>query len=118
MGWPSTDGMFVPPNPGLEYAADINETEQADYLVRAYAWSREWGHGGVLFLWNLNYWSAAGPYSEMSKYSILRADWSPRPAYIAVRDMDKSLSVADWRYATTGSQRVRKRDYRSIVNPD
>ena len=88
-GWPTVDGMFVPPNVGLEYQADITEGQQADYIVRAFEWSRDWGHAGVMVLWNLNYWSAAGPYSEMAKYSLLRADWSERPAYAAVRDLPK-----------------------------
>jgi hypothetical protein len=88
-GWPTIDGMFVPTSPGQEYAADINEGQQADYTVRAFSWSREWGHAGVMFLWNLNYWSAAGPYSEMAKFSILRGNWTPRPVYEAYRDMEK-----------------------------
>jgi hypothetical protein len=88
-GWPTIDGMFVPTSPGQGYAADIDESQQADYTVRAFTWAREWGHAGVMFLWNLNYWSAAGPYSEMSKYSILRGNWTPRPVYEAYRDMEK-----------------------------
>jgi hypothetical protein len=88
-GWPTVDGMFVKPNKGLEYQGDITEGQQADYIVRAFQWARDWDHVGVMFLWNLNYWSAAGPESEMAKYSLLRADWSPRPAYLAVRDTAK-----------------------------
>ena len=52
-GWPTTDGMGVSASPGYEFANDINEQQQADYLVRAYTWSRNWGHAGVMFLWNL-----------------------------------------------------------------
>jgi hypothetical protein len=44
-----------------------------------------------MFLWNLNYWSASGPYDEKSKYSILRGNWTPRPVYEAYRDLDKTL---------------------------
>ena len=90
-GWPTIDGMFVPPSPGQEYAADINETQQASYTVDALTWSRDWGHAGVMFLWNLNYWSASGPYDEKAKYSILRGNWTPRPVYEAYRDLDKTL---------------------------
>ena len=90
-GWSTVDGMgtHFPPSPGQEYARDINQQQQADYIVRAYTWSGNWGHAGVMVLWNLNYWSAAGPWSEMAKYSIVRGDWSPRPAYSALRDMAK-----------------------------
>jgi len=88
-GWPTTSGMGVSANPGYEFANDINEQQQADYLVRAYTWARNWGHAGVMFLWNLNFWPAAGAENEMAKYGIVRGDWSPRPAYIALRNMPK-----------------------------
>jgi hypothetical protein len=88
-GWGTVDGMGVEPSPGYEFTADINEVQQADYIVRAYAWSRDWGHAGVMFLWNLNFWPITGPYNEMAKYSIVRGDWSPRPAYVALKQMPK-----------------------------
>ena len=69
--------------------------QQADYTVRAFTWAREWGHAGVMFLWNLNYWSAAGPYSEMAKFSIVRGNWTPRPVYIAYRDMVKASQALE-----------------------
>jgi hypothetical protein len=40
-------------------------------------------------LWNLNMWPIVGPENEMSKFSILRGDWSPRPAYVAIRALSK-----------------------------
>jgi hypothetical protein len=89
-GWPTVDGMSVPPSPGQEYAADIDEDQQAAYTVRAFNWAREWGHAGVMFLWSLNYWPAAGKHSEMAKYSIVRWNWAPRPAYEAVKAMEKA----------------------------
>ncbi|MBL7200050.1 MAG: PKD domain-containing protein [Anaerolineae bacterium] len=88
-GWGTVDGMGVDPNPGTEYTRDIDEAQQADYIVRAFQWSRNWGHAGVMTLWNLNFWPVAGTYSEMSKYSIVRYDWSPRPAYSALKHMPK-----------------------------
>jgi len=88
-GWPTVDGMGVGANPGYEFAANINESQQADYIVRAFTWSRNWGHAGVMFLWNLNFWPVAGAENEMAKYSIVRGDWSPRPAYTALKNMPK-----------------------------
>jgi hypothetical protein len=88
-GWGTVDGMGVDPSPGYEFTADIDEAQQADYIVRAYTWSHDWGHAGVMFLWNLNSWPVAGPYNEMAKYSIVREDWSPRPAYVALKQMPK-----------------------------
>jgi spore germination protein YaaH len=88
-GWPTTDGMGVSANPGYEFANDISESQQADYIVRAYTWSRNWGHAGVMFLWNLNFWPVTGAENEMAKYGIVRGDWSPRPAYIALKNLPK-----------------------------
>jgi hypothetical protein len=88
-GWPTTDGMGVGPSPGYEFSADIDQQQQADYVVRAYTWSRDWGHAGVMFLWNLNFWPTTGPENEMAKYGIVRGDWAPRPAYVALKDMSK-----------------------------
>jgi len=109
-GWPTVDGMYVLPNPGQEYAEDLTEGQQADYIVRAYAWAHDWGHAGVMFLWNLNYWSAAGPWSEMAKYSILRGDWSPRPAYTALRAMVKPEFVLEDEAAPANTRRAEHRD--------
>ena len=89
-GWPTVDGMSVPPSPGQEYAADISEQQQAADTVRAFDWARECGHAGVMFLWSLNYWPAAGGHSEMAKYGIVRRDCTLRPAYLAVKEMMKA----------------------------
>lgn len=88
-GWPTNDGMGVPPNAGYEFAANLTESQQADYIVRAYQWAKSWGHAGTMFLWNLNFWPTVGAGNEMAKYGIVRGDWSPRPAYTALQNMPK-----------------------------
>jgi hypothetical protein len=88
-GWPTVDGMGVPPNPGFEYAADIDQAQQASYIVGGYQWAAEWGHAAVLTLWNLNFWPVVGPENEMAKFSVVRGDWSPRPAYTAIKAMPR-----------------------------
>jgi hypothetical protein len=88
-GWGTVDGMGVEPSPGYEFAADIDEAQQADYIVRAYTWSHDWGHAGAMLLWNLNFWPVAGPGNEMAKHSIVRGNGSPRPAYVALKQMPK-----------------------------
>lgn len=88
-GWATSDGMETRPLPGYDFAADIDQGQQADYVVGAYVWAKEWGHTGVMFLSNLNSWPALGTEDEMALYSIVRGDWSPRPAYTALRDMPK-----------------------------
>jgi len=88
-GWASIENMTSSPFPGYEYAADNSEAEQAQYLARAYQMGRDWGWAGVMFLWNLNFAPVAGARDEKAAFSILYPDWSPRPAYAALRDMPK-----------------------------
>jgi hypothetical protein len=88
-GWAATEGMGVGPNPGYDYAADNTETEQAQFLVRAYQMAKDWGWVGPMFCWNLNFWPVAGANSETAKFGIVRGDWSGRPAYAALHDMPK-----------------------------
>ncbi|MBI2861196.1 MAG: cellulase family glycosylhydrolase [Chloroflexi bacterium] len=76
--------------PGYEYGAYNSEDDQAQYIVRAYQKARtEWSWVGAMFLWNLNFATIVPPTDEKAPFGILRADWSPRPAYIAFRDMPK-----------------------------
>ncbi len=88
-GWASVDGLGVPPARGYEYARDNTEAEQAQFIVRAYQMGRNWGFVGVMFLWNLNFGPVAGAHDEKAAFGIVRPDWSPRPAYAALRDMPK-----------------------------
>jgi len=90
-GWASVEGLGVPPATGYEYAADNTEAEQAQYLVEAYQRARagHFGKVGPMFLWNLNFAPVAGNAWEGSAFSIVRQDWSLRPAFAGLRDMPK-----------------------------
>jgi len=88
-GWATVEGLGVAPAAGYEYAANNSEAEQAQYLARAYALGRSWGWVGPMFVWNLNFAPVAGQADEKAAFGIVRADWSPRPAYAALRDMPK-----------------------------
>ncbi len=77
--------------PGYEYGADVTEQDQADYLVRAFEiahtdWA-DWCEG--LFVWNLNFSAVAEPSDEKFPWSVLNPDFSPRPAWDALRAMPK-----------------------------
>jgi hypothetical protein len=75
---------------GYEYGEFITEDQQAQYLVRAYDWAKQnWPWVGVLFLWNLNFSTVSPPTDEKTPWSIIYADYSPRPAYDAVKKMPK-----------------------------
>jgi hypothetical protein len=87
--WPTVDGMGVAPNPGWDYAGHIDEAQQASYIADSYSLAKEWGYVGVAFLWNLNFWPIRGAEDEMAKFCIVRGDWSPRPAYDAIKALPK-----------------------------
>lgn len=75
---------------GYEYGQYVSEDQQAQYLVRAYDWAKQnWPWVGVMFLWNLNFSTVSAPDDEKSPWSILYADYSPRPAYDAIKKMPK-----------------------------
>jgi hypothetical protein len=80
------------PVPGYEYAGYISEADQAAFLRRAFEKAVQerdrYGIGGM-FIWNLNFQSIVGPEDEKWAFGVLRGDWSPRPAYAALKDMPK-----------------------------
>ncbi|HUS71173.1 MAG TPA: glycosyl hydrolase family 18 protein [Anaerolineae bacterium] len=88
-GWATIDNMSAAPNPGYEYAATNTEASQADNLVKAMQIAKQSGYMGVMFIWNLDFSVEVGAWWEGSKFSILRADGTPRPAYNALARMAK-----------------------------
>ena len=53
-GWPSVENMGDMDTMGWEYAREVSEVQQADYIVRAYHMGDERAWVGPMFLWNLN----------------------------------------------------------------
>ncbi len=84
-GWPSTKGMGQMDTTGWEYAREVSEVQQADYVVRAFQMGDEWPWVGPMFLWNLNLAAVWGTGNSFSAYSLLRPAGAYRPAYIALR---------------------------------
>jgi hypothetical protein len=84
-GW-STENQA----PGYEYGRYVSEQQQAQYLVRAFQIARsEWPWAGVLLVWCLNFSTIAPPSDEKYPWSVVYADWNPRPAYRALQEMPK-----------------------------
>jgi hypothetical protein len=73
---------------GYEYADDNTLQEQADWTVQAYKLMKQWGFVGVAFLWNLNF-RVVNPTGEVAQWGIVWSDWSPTPAYNALKAMPK-----------------------------
>jgi hypothetical protein len=66
----------------------VSEREQADYLTGAFERvRRDWPWVEMLAVWNLCY--GRPPEDEMSGYSLVESDLTPRPAYRALKDMGK-----------------------------
>jgi hypothetical protein len=77
--------------PGYEYGQLISPELQAQYLTRAYEKGRtEYPWMGVMAVWNLNFSTLGlGPEDEKVPWSVLNPDYSPRPAYTALKNMPK-----------------------------
>jgi hypothetical protein len=74
--------------PGYEYADDNTLQEQAEWTVRSYQLMKQWGFVGVAFLWNLNF-RVVNSTGEVAQWGIVWEDWSPTPAYNALKSMAK-----------------------------
>jgi polysaccharide biosynthesis protein PslG len=78
------------PAPGYEYGAQISEELQAQYLTRAFQIARsEWPWMGVMAVWNLNFAVVVSSNDEKGPWGVLRSDWSNRPAFDALKRIEK-----------------------------
>jgi hypothetical protein len=88
-GWSTFENLGAGAPAGYGYANNNTEGEQAAWLVEAFQMARNWGWVGPMFVWNLNFAPVAGGGDEKAGFGVLRADWSPRPAYSALQSMAK-----------------------------
>lgn len=84
-GWGTVDGLGMAAPQGYDFTADIDEQQQADYIVAAYAWAAQQGYVGGAFLYTVDVSPARSDAGLL--YSITRPDGTPRPAYTAIQDM-------------------------------
>jgi len=77
--------------PRYEYGQLISPELQAQYLVRAFERSKtEYPWMGVMCVWNLNFSTLGLPTTdEKVPWAVINADWTPRPAYTALKNMTK-----------------------------
>jgi polysaccharide biosynthesis protein PslG len=87
-GYDSCQDQPVPA--GFEYCAYISEDTQARFLVQAVQMARQTPYIGGLMIWNLNYQVVVPSTDEKWGFSVLRSDWSGRPAFFALAAMAKS----------------------------
>jgi hypothetical protein len=74
---------------GYEYGKFNSPEQQAQYLVRAFEIGKSYPWMGVMFVWNLNFATVTQPSDEKYPWGVVNADWSPRPAYTALKNMPK-----------------------------
>ena len=85
-GWDSNPTVV----PGYEYSPYVSEDQQAQYLTRAFALGKSYSWMGVMFVWNLNFEvTTSGQTDEKYGWGVLHSDWSPRPAFTALKNMPK-----------------------------
>jgi hypothetical protein len=76
--------------PGYEYSTYVSEDAQARYLVQAFSQARQMSYIGGVMVWNLNYQAIVPQSDEKWGFSVLRSDWSARPAFTALASMPKA----------------------------
>jgi hypothetical protein len=84
----AVEGKY-PPN--YDFAADINEQQQGQYLVEAFNWMRDSKLVMMAFLFNLDYGPKGGDPAEDDNviFSLLSKQGTPRPAFDAIGAMPK-----------------------------
>ncbi|MEM7330981.1 MAG: cellulase family glycosylhydrolase [Chloroflexota bacterium] len=91
-GWGSFENIAPDVPAGVEFMAQTNEWQQAEYIVQAYELGQSRDVVGPMILWNLNFAPLLGVDFSESGYSILRTDGAPRLSYLTLQD---ALSEAE-----------------------
>lgn len=89
---------------GYEYGNAISPELQAEYMLGALQRTRnEYPWVGAFIIWNLNFAVTWGeqdppqPLHEQASFSMLNADWSPRPLYTAVQGFIGAVKTEEGR---------------------
>lgn len=78
-------------SPGYEFGNQISYETQRDYIVGAITYTfANYPWVSNMFLWNLNFSvlqreSGRDPWHEQGSFSIVNADWTPRPAFYGIQ---------------------------------
>lgn len=92
-GWATANNT-----PGYEFGNQISFETQRDYIVGAIWYTYEhYPWVSNMFLWNLNFTvlqreSGRNPMHEQGSFSIVNADWSPRPAFWGIQQTIQAIS--------------------------
>lgn len=95
--------------PGYEFGNLISFETQRDYIVGAIRYTHQhYPWVSNMFLWNLNFTvlqreSGRDPLHEQGSFSIVNADWSPRPAFYGVQQAIAEVRSAQQQPQPLGS---------------
>jgi outer membrane protein assembly factor BamB len=78
VGWSTYAAEGTPP--------PVSEEQQAAYLTDTLWYVRQhYPWISAVFVWNLNFAVISSPDDEKATFSLLQANWHPRPAYLALQ---------------------------------
>jgi hypothetical protein len=82
-GWASAPT----PLPGMEYASDVSEGQQAEYLAAALAQVQAQSYVGLILINNFDYAITPERNPVLATFSLIRSDWSARPAFVILAQL-------------------------------
>ncbi len=88
-GWGSFENVAAAPPDEASFMADVNEWQQAEYTLHAFAMGQAGDVAGPMILWNLNFGPLLGTDFSESGYSLLRPDGTKRPLYFSLATAPK-----------------------------
>jgi len=105
MLWITSAGWASTPTPiaGMEFASDVSEQQQAEYMVGALAQVQSQSYVAVVLVNNFNFSTSTSDPAQAT-YSLIRADWSARPAFITLAQVRQDAASAT--LPTPGRQSV------------
>jgi polysaccharide biosynthesis protein PslG len=89
-GWASSPGVIA----GMEYAADTTEQQQSDYLIEAILQAQSQPYIGAIIVNNFNLATIGTSSPNLAYYSLLRTDWSARPAFLTIAQLRQGDAFA------------------------
>ena len=84
IGWGSNESIVGAVPVGYEYVVYTSEAEQATYVTGAFQAAQALNYVGPTFLSDLNFCPAGSGQPAQCYWSLVRTDWSHRPAYDAL----------------------------------
>lgn len=92
-GWGTSEDLGAPDQINI-YMSYTSLEKQAEYIARAFEIGGALGYVGPMFLYNLNGCQSMDSFGiEGCYYGLLGPDGSPRPAYVSVQAIDKTLVI-------------------------